>query len=121
LSSQPVKIIIPEPNLDHIKNVQGDNKANEELRRYKNDRRELKLKDFEQLINQKRTFSVYIFILVSVWLTMVLGIVIFNGFGFFNFGLSEKIIITLIGSTTVNILGLLVIVLKYIFNSSIVP
>ena len=40
-----------------------------------------------------------------------------NGFSWKNFSISDEVMITLIGTTTVNIIGLLAIVIRYLFPS----
>jgi hypothetical protein len=51
---------------------------------------------------------------VSIWLFLVLFVVTFNLF--FRFNLSDSVLITLLATTTVNILGLAYIVLKGLFQ-----
>lgn len=75
-----------------------------------------RLRSFEQWIELKEKFSKQIFYLTIGWLIVVLAIVVFKGYELFGFDLSDNVIMTLIGSTTANILGLLVIILKYVFS-----
>ena len=64
----------------------------------------------------RKTHSTLIFIMVFIWLITVLGIIIFVGNG--TLVLSDKVIITLLSTTSVNVIGLLVIVANYLFNKS---
>ena len=66
-------------------------------------------------IGQREKYGKHVFGLTIVWLLIVLTIVVLQALAVF--GLSESVMITLIGSTTLNIIGLLVIVLKYIFRT----
>jgi len=67
-------------------------------------------------------FTKRIFLLILVWLSTVLGIVIFQAFkvtiSAHSFFLSDKILLALIGSTTANVLGVFVIVVHYLFPES---
>ena len=57
-----------------------------------------------------------IFALVCVWLGCVIGAVLLAGFQTFGFALSDKVLMTFIASTTVPVLGLFVIVAKWMFK-----
>jgi hypothetical protein len=67
-------------------------------------------------------FTKRIFLLILGWLSVVLGIIIFQGFKFtiftHSFGLSNAVLLALIGSTTANVLGVFVIVVHYLFPDS---
>lgn len=59
-----------------------------------------------------------IFILVCLWLGCVILSVLLAGFKIFNFSLSDKVLITFITSTTINVLGLFAIVAKWLFQQN---
>lgn len=61
-------------------------------------------------------YAVRIFWLVFGWLAVVLGIIIWQGMLPEAIRLSDKVLITLLSTTTINMIGLLVIVVKYVFN-----
>lgn len=65
--------------------------------------------------NLRMGYSDKIFILVCIWLTCVLASIIFSGFNIWGFELSDKVLITFITSTTINVLGLFAIVAKWLF------
>lgn len=52
---------------------------------------------------------------VSVWLGLVILIIIFNSL--LKLGLSDSVLITLLGTTTLNVIGLAAILLRGYFNS----
>ena len=56
-----------------------------------------------------------IFILVCIWLGCVLLGVLLTGFNLGGFVLSDKVLITFITSTTINVVGLFAIVAKWMF------
>lgn len=59
-----------------------------------------------------------IFWLVCIWLACVIAGVLLAGFHAFGFSLSDKVLITFIASTTINVLGLFVIVTKWMFQQN---
>ncbi len=78
-----------------------------------NDGHELDLK-------QRKEYANKIFYLIVVWLIVLLVILLLQGFGKTNdgFSLSDSVLLAFIGGTTVNVLGIFVIVAKYIFRVS---
>jgi hypothetical protein len=79
------------------------------------------LKSFNQDMAQRKDFAFRIFCLTVGWLTTVILVVLANGFGtagLIPFQLSDPVVLGLIGSTTLNIVGVLVVVVKYLFSRS---
>lgn len=68
-----------------------------------------------QMRELRRKWAIGLFIVSVVWLIAVSGLVVLQGFGGSVFHLSDMIMTTFIGSTTVNVLATLLIVVKYIF------
>ena len=62
----------------------------------------------------RKIHSTLIFFMVFVWLTAVLAILALVGKGFFM--LTDRVLITLLTTTSINVIGLLVIVANYLFN-----
>lgn len=58
-----------------------------------------------------------IFWLVAVWLVCVVLCVTISGFGLCGFRLSDTVLVAFISSTTVNVVGLFVLVAKWMFPS----
>lgn len=56
-----------------------------------------------------------IFWLVVAWLACVAVAVFMSGFALWSFKLSDKVLITFITSTTINVVGLFVVVAKWMF------
>jgi len=71
-----------------------------------------------QDIGQRKAFGNKIYCLVVFWVIGILALLASQGFGAFGFNLSEKVLITLIGGTTLNVLGIFVIVARYFFRES---
>ena len=59
-----------------------------------------------------------IFWLVCIWLACVIVGVLLAGFHAFGFSLSDKVLMTFIASTTINVLGLFAIVAKWMFQQN---
>lgn len=64
---------------------------------------------------QRKTFSFWIFIFICVYMAITLIVVILVGSSVLK--LSDKVSITLLSTTTANVLGLFVIVAKYLFHT----
>lgn len=60
-------------------------------------------------------FAKSIFWVVVLWLLFVSIILVMEGFWLWDFSLSDAILITILTTTSINIIGLLVIVAKWLF------
>ena len=72
----------------------------------------------KQNITERKKYAQLFFCLSCAWLVGITGILMLQGFGSRGkvpFELSDSIVLTMIGSTTVNVLGILYIVAKYLF------
>lgn len=65
----------------------------------------------------KIVFAIAVFCLVNYWIHEVLKIVFLQGYHTNAFRLSNSVLITLLSTTSINIFGYLLIVLKYLFDS----
>ena len=59
-----------------------------------------------------------LFWLAVCWLFVALVILIFQAYGWCGFHLESAVMVAVVGSTTLNVFGLLTIALKYIFPAS---
>lgn len=91
---------IPEPHVSM---------EDEKLRSHK-----LANEDFEKSIKHRHTLVIWMMCVVSIWLVIAAGIVIIQLC--IKQGLSDTVLCTLLSTTTINVLGLAVIVLKGLFN-----
>ncbi len=70
-------------------------------------------------IKARQDYGFWLFVLAAAWIVAVLLVVLLQGFLAHRpdpiFNLSENVLIASIGSTTVNVLGLLAIVIRYLF------
>ena len=95
---------------------QPDNYSNEEQTALENARITEFQKDSAQDRSERKTYAGRIFRLLIGWLCVVASILCLRGFSkltFFN--LSDAVLMTLIGSTTASVVGIFIIVAKYLF------
>lgn len=72
------------------------------------------IRKFEDDNTGRREFSRSIFAVTVVWMFLVLMILIQHASG--KWHLSDSVLITLITTTTVNVIGIFIIVANYLFN-----
>lgn len=78
------------------------------------------LHGLRQDIDERKKYAKYFFILACLWLAGITVLLLLQGFGSFWFGLmpfklSDTVLLAVIGSTTVNVLGILYVVATYLF------
>lgn len=76
------------------------------------------LDSFKQDIQQRRTFAPKLYLLTCWWLGSVTLILLLQGLSegrLHFFRLSDSVLIALLGTTTVNVVGLFYVVAKYLF------
>ena len=88
------------------------------LDKHKSDLLKQELKEAQDTHKLRLGYTGKIFWLVVAWLVCVLAAVLMSGFSVGGFSLSDKVIITFITSTTINVVGLFLVVAKWMFPSS---
>lgn len=73
---------------------------------------EQKIKDLKQDRDERKKYARWTYYIISVWLLMILFLV----FNSSLLKLSDAVLITLVSTTTINIIGLAFIVNRYLFN-----
>ena len=76
------------------------------------------LQESKQVHSLRIDYAGNIFILICVWLLFVIATVYLDGFAYKEFDLSDNVLIAFITSTTVCVLGLFVVVAKWMFPSN---
>jgi hypothetical protein len=118
------QVIIPTGPTDALAQKSAKNEVKEESEFYETVRKkELhaeNVADRKSARTQREKYAGRVFILVSVWITAIFLLLLLQGFGgdLHYRPLTDKVLLTLITSTTVNLIGTLIIVLKYIFKPS---
>lgn len=120
-------------NLEKIKLDQPDAEesetrvSREEIEDYKKDRirekdilenKKLRLfnKSLKKDIKNRERYAKYLFALICVWLFLVLSLVFLSGCSKVQFQLSDSVLMFLLGTTTLNVVGLFWIVTSYLFQ-----
>jgi hypothetical protein len=85
-----------------------------------NQRRKVEVEGLRQDTAERKMYARHFFILSCAWICIITAILLLQGFGSFWYGrfpfkLSEPVVLAVIGSTTVNILGILYVVANYLF------
>jgi hypothetical protein len=78
------------------------------------------LRSLEQDISERKKYARHFFVLACCWLAAITVVILLQGFGSFWFGqmpfkLTDPVLLAVIGSTTVNVLGILYVVANYLF------
>ncbi len=106
---------IDEPLEDEEESEEPRDYAGEEATALDHEQKKLKLAQFKQDIDERKIYAHRIFKLVVGWLGFVGIMLWFNGFSRFNFHLSNNVLIALITTSTASVIGIFIIVAKYLF------
>ncbi len=117
----PAPVATCEVSLTDIRPPRGqgsvtvDDRAKKEQRDLSKERERAELKSLRQDIEQRARYARQIFRLICTWLVALLGVLVFQGFGLSGFKLSDSVLMTLIGGSTGSVLGLFLVVVRYLF------
>lgn len=78
----------------------------------------LNLEGLSQDLQQRRKYAGGLFITLCAWLVAILLLLFLQGFKLGGFHLTDGILVAALGTTTVNIIALFIVVAKYIFPNS---
>lgn len=73
------------------------------------------IKDMRQNREERKAYASHIYIMLCIYLGVIFILLLFSGFNWWGFYLSEKIVLSLIGTTLINVLGIFIIVVNYLF------
>lgn len=73
------------------------------------------LESFRQDTGERKKYAKKIFSLTCLWVVGIYVLLLFEGFAYRGFKLSESVMLAAIGSTTANIIGVFLIVTRYFF------
>ncbi len=74
------------------------------------------LASFKQDTMHRAEYAPKIFWLVVAWMIGIFILLFFQGFHLFSFDLSNSVLVAVISGTTITVLGMFVVVAKYIFS-----
>jgi hypothetical protein len=86
-------------------------------RDYEQEIKDAELVSLKQDIDLRRKFAWAGYWMNIGWLVAILLIIVSAGFHFYRFGLPDSVLLALIGTTTANVLGVLYIVMRYLFDT----
>ena len=101
-------------DLSHVK--QEEDEVVRDAQEAKTKRDALLNQQLKQEIKERLKYSGRLFWLLVVWLIAVVAIIVLHGFSAWGFDLSSNVLMMLIGSTTFNVIGMFLIVAKYLFS-----
>lgn len=93
----------------------ADKKTKSEESDWEGKKRELELFSFRQDIEERKKYAGRIFKLIAIWLIGIFVLLVLQGFSLCGFKLSNNVLIASIGGTTINVIGIFIIVVKYLF------
>jgi hypothetical protein len=125
---KPDPTLAPDPALDKIKVEPGNETVTPTAlaeRSFFEREQEESLARKVELRKLRSGYALKLFVLLCGWVTAILILLICQGAGSFfgtrSFHLDDKVLIAAIGSTTVNVIGLFYVVVRYIFPEPKAP
>jgi hypothetical protein len=112
------KVELDSINAAPVERAQDEPDAQTNLESFEREKQKAELDSFRQDTGERKRYARNIFILTCTWVGAIYILLIFQGFGGlwrWNFHLTDSIILTAIGSTTANIVGVFLIVARYFF------
>ncbi len=110
--SKPIEVLQEEET--SIDKKEGE-RLHREARETENRLQKEKLKSQRQDRKQRKKFSFMIFYFLCAYLVTVFLILFLSGLGRLSFELADGVLITLLSTTTVNMIGIFILVVKYLF------
>ena len=87
-----------------------------ELRDLELQKKKLKLEESRGNLGDRQKYARKIYFIVAAWIVAIFFLIVLQGFGqYTHFKLSDSVLLAAIGSTTANVIGMLLIVLRYLF------
>ncbi|UMY65436.1 MULTISPECIES: hypothetical protein [unclassified Flavobacterium] len=102
--------------VNQANNAPGTGAYTQEYKFYASDYEKLLLANFDQNMQERKHYAECIYVFTSVWCICILFIVICVGTGYFV--LSDLVVTTIIGSTTINVFIFFRLVTQYLFNAN---
>lgn len=107
-----------EANTSLSKSETAQMKELEHLRQMKilNDKIVEEIESLKQDRNQRKQFAERIFLSVQNYMIIIVCLLFVQGFHVLYFSLSDTVLVTLLGTTTVNVIGIFAFVARYLFH-----
>ena len=114
MTEHPSPESVPPPDLSKVSS-EPDSESRGEDEAIQREHQRAKLADVKQDTKLRRNFSYHIFLLILAWLVFVGVMILLEGFRFKGFYLGNPIMIALITTTTGSVIGIFLIVARYLF------
>ena len=101
-----------------VEDADAEKLAKEEEHSFSKEREKLQIQGMTDDLRARKNWGKRVFVLLVGWLLVVVLSVMFQGFGWRKFHVSDSVLITLITTTTANVLSLGYIVANYLFPKS---
>ena len=111
--SKPIEVLQEEET--SIDKKEGE-RLHREARETENRLQKEKLKSQRQDRKQRKKFSFMIFYFLCAYLVTVFSILFLSGLGRLSFELADGVLITLLSTTPVNMIGIFILLVKYLFQ-----
>ncbi len=69
----------------------------------------------KQDIGERKRYAKAVFLLICTWLLALFLVLGLQGFKTGGFSLSDSVLLALVGGTTVNVIGIFIVVVSYLF------
>ncbi|WP_034344106.1 hypothetical protein [Deinococcus misasensis] len=92
--------------------LEGHNEEQARAQRLENDRREQDLRDLRRY---RSYFVSRLFFMTALWLVVALGTTLLTGLGLWQFKLSDTVIVALLTTGMANLIGALVVIVRWLF------
>lgn len=107
----------PSPNVKEREDLAEDEFTDEHYRQVIEKLRQ-ENKNLEATRDLRKQYATCIFKFLVLWSIALLIILVMCGFNFLSYKLSDNVLMTLIGGTTANVIGLVLVIAKGLFPSN---
>ena len=94
---------------------EGENAVSAEVRDLEQRKAEAQLQEQLEQIKHRRRYAGRIFVFVVAWIVAIFAVLLAEGWELWGLDIADSVLVTLIGGTTVSVLGLFAIVANYFF------
>lgn len=94
---------------------QPDAQSKEEQKDLEAERKRAEIRGTNQDTDERKKYAHRTFCLVCAWLAGIAGILILDGFHIGGYSLGDEVLMALIGGTTTGVVGVFLIVARYLF------
>ena len=95
--------------------VQPDQQSQEEEQKLEAERKRAEIRGTNQDTDERKKYAHRTFCLVCSWLAAIAGVLLLAGFRIGGFSLGNDVLMALIGGTTTGVVGIFLIVARYLF------